>query len=139
MDEFFNNTGFISGGILNLTPRQTLALCLKGAVIVDVREPELNRFKMMDVPEVIFCPLSMLDTTWKDLPWERPLIFADSAGLHSREAVELLVTKGCGATIANMAGGLVEWERDEMPLIIDNSERLSGSCMCQLRPRNKKQ
>jgi rhodanese-related sulfurtransferase len=138
MKNIFSETGFESGGIVNLTPRQTLALCLKGAVLVDVREPGLNRFKMMEVPEVIYCPLSMLESACEALPWERPLIFADCAGLRSREAVELLAGKGFGDRIANMAGGLVEWERDELPLVIDKSERLSGACMCQLRPREKK-
>ncbi len=40
--------------------------------------------------------------------------------------------------IANMAGGLVEWERDGLPLKSDKSERLSGSCACMLRKREKK-
>jgi hypothetical protein len=67
------------------------------------------------------------------------MIFADAAGLHSKEAVLLLMEKGFTGRIANMAGGLIEWERDELPLIIDKTEKLSGSCMCQLRPRNKKE
>jgi rhodanese-related sulfurtransferase len=138
MEDVFGDTGFECGGIRNLTPRQALEQCLKGAVLVDVRDPELNRFKMMDVPEVIYCPLSMLEERYRDLPWERPMIFADSAGLHSREAVEMLMKKEAGKGIANLAGGLIEWERDGLPLIIDKSERLSGSCMCQLRPREKK-
>jgi len=39
--------------------------------------------------------------------------------------------------IANMAGGIVDWEHDGLPLITDISQRLSGSCMCQLKPREK--
>jgi hypothetical protein len=65
------------------------------------------------------------------------MIIVDSSGIHSKDAVKFLKEKGLGSLIANLAGGLVEWERDEMPLIIDKSEQLSGSCMCQLRPRNK--
>jgi len=40
--------------------------------------------------------------------------------------------------IANMAGGMVEWERDGLPLKIDKTERLSGSCACMLRKRENK-
>jgi len=138
MDELFQNTGFLSGDVFNLTPHQAFVLCQKGAVIIDVREESLSRFKMFDVPEVIYCPFSMLEETYLHLPEEKPMIFADAAGLHSKEAVQLLMGKGLAGRIANLAGGLVEWERDEMPLIIDKSEKLSGSCMCQLRPRNKK-
>ncbi len=138
MEGFFSDIGFKSGGILNVTPKQALELCRKGALLVDVREPELNRFKMFDVPEVFYCPYSMMEETFQNLPAGKPIIFADAAGLHSREATELAIKKGIEDRVANLAGGLIEWERDEMPLIIDKSEKLSGSCMCQLRPRDKK-
>ena len=65
------------------------------------------------------------------------LIFADSGGLRSKEAVVLLKDKGY-KKIANMAGGIVEWERDGLPLKTNVEERLSGSCMCQLKPREGK-
>jgi 3-mercaptopyruvate sulfurtransferase SseA len=37
--------------------------------------------------------------------------------------------------VANMAGGIIDWERDGLPLTTDISSRLSGSCMCQLKAR----
>ena len=138
MDGLFENTGFFSGGVYNLTPKQAYVVCQQGAVIIDVREEELSRFKMFGVPEAIYCPLSMIEETFEHLPKDKSMIFADAAGLHSKEAVIRLMEKGLVGRIANLAGGLVEWERDELPLFIDNSEKLSGSCMCQLRPRNKK-
>lgn len=137
MNPLFSNTGFFSGDLFNVTPNQALALCQQGAVIIDVREAALSRFKMFGVPEVFYCPFSMLEETWEKLPKSKPLIFADAAGLHSKEAVVLLMKKGFSGEIANLAGGLIEWERDNLPLIIDRTEKLSGSCMCQLRPRDK--
>ena len=130
MEGFFSGTGFKSGGIHHVTPRQALELCKKGALLVDVREADLSRFKMFDVPEIIYCPYSIMEETFHELPAGRPMIFADAAGLHSREATELAIRKGMDDSVANLAGGLVEWERDGMPLIIDKSEKLSGSCMC---------
>jgi rhodanese-related sulfurtransferase len=138
LGDLFDNTGFESGGMLNLTPRQALNLCQHGAVLIDVREAYMNRFKMFDVPETIYCPLSILEETFRELPLGKPMIFADAAGIRSKEAVKFLMEKATGVSIANLAGGLVEWERDGMPLITDMSEQLSGSCVCQLRPRNKK-
>lgn len=138
MEGFFSGTGFRSGGMLNVTPRQALELCRKGALLVDVREAELNRFKMFDVPEILYCPFSIMEQTFENLPADKPIIFADAAGLHSREATMLAIRKGIEYRVANLAGGLIEWERDELPLVIDKSEKLSGSCMCQLRPRDKK-
>ncbi len=137
MDNFFQGTGFESGGIWNVTPRQALELCRKGALLVDVREATLSRFKMFDVPDVVYCPCSILEASFDDLPAGKPVIFADAAGLHSREAMMLALRKGMGGRAANLAGGLIEWERDGMPLITDKNERLSGSCMCQLRPRER--
>ena len=110
MEDFFSNTGFTSGDILNLTPRQALDLCRKGALLVDVREEFMSRFKMFDVPEIIYCPYSIFKDTYQNLPDNKAIIFADAAGLHSREAVVFLSEKGLGGRIANMAGGLVEWE-----------------------------
>jgi rhodanese-related sulfurtransferase len=138
MDELFLGKGFDNAGIRNLTPRETLDICRKGAILIDVREEYLNRFKMIDVQEVLYCPFSILEETYQNLPTDKTMIFADAAGLHSKEAVKFLMDKGFGDHIANMAGGLVEWEKDGLPLIIDTNEKLSGSCMCQLRPRNIK-
>jgi len=33
-----------------------------------------------------------------------------------------------------MVGGIVDWERDGLPINTDITARLSGSCMCQLKP-----
>lgn len=137
MDEFFKGYGLFSSDILNVSPKETFELCKKGAILIDVREDYMNRFKMFDVDNLIFCPLSILKEKCMELPKDKPMIFADAAGLRSKDAVLLLKKLGI-KNIANMAGGLVEWERDGLPLVIDKSERLTGSCMCMLRPRDKK-
>ncbi len=133
----FSGSGFISGGFLNLTPRDAYYEAKTGkALLVDVREVALTGYKRFDVPRVIYLPLSELEKRLDILPLDFPLIIADSTGLRSHEAMEILKSKGF-MHIANLAGGIVEWERDGLPLIIDNKERLDGSCMCQLRPRNR--
>ncbi len=123
--------------IRNVSPREATKLCAHGATILDVREEYVNQFKRFDVPVIIQIPLSRLSSEYPQLPGDKLLIVADSSGLRSTEAALLLKQKGF-AHVANLAGGLVEWERDGMPLVIDKSERLSGSCVCQLRPRGKK-
>lgn len=137
MDDFFDGYGIVSNDILHVSPKETVELCLKGALLIDVREDYMNRFKMFDVNELVFCPLSILKEKYNELPKDKPMIFADAAGIRSKEAVILLKELGL-KNIANMAGGIVEWERDGCPLVIDKSERLTGSCMCMLRPRDKK-
>jgi rhodanese-related sulfurtransferase len=137
MNNIFENYGFISCGILNVSPHEAFELCSKGALIVDVREEYLNNFKNFDVPEILFIPISKLVQELSELPQEKYLIFADTVGLRSKEAVILLKEKGF-IKIANMAGGIVDWDRDGLPLKTNIEERLSGSCMCQLKPRERK-
>jgi rhodanese-related sulfurtransferase len=133
VDKWFNN-GFFSHGVYNLTPRESFELCKKGAIIVDVREDYLNVFKMFRVERVLYLPYSHLEELYKELPADKPLIFADAVGLRSREGVEFMISHGY-ENVANMAGGIVDWERDGLPLTTDINYRLSGSCMCQLKPR----
>jgi rhodanese-related sulfurtransferase len=130
--------GFISSGFLNLSGSEALKEATdNGAVIVDVREERLTGYKTFDVPRVIYMPNSRLADEYKNLPVNVLLIIADSVGLRSHEAMEFLIGMGF-ANIANLAGGIVEWEHDGLPLKKDITEQLDGSCTCQLRPRHKK-
>ena len=137
MSSFFDNYGFVSCGIFNVTPHEAFELCSKGAVIVDVREVYLNNFKNFSVPEILFLPKSRLEKEFLELPQDKYLIFADTVGLRSKEVVTFLKEKGF-EKIANMAGGIVDWERDGLPVKTDTASRLSGSCMCQLKPNPAK-
>jgi rhodanese-related sulfurtransferase len=137
MSNLFDKYGIFSDGMLHVSPKETLELCLKGSILIDVREDYMNAFKRFNVPDIIYIPQSEIEQKLVELPNDKPLIIADSAGLRSKEAAQLLLKKGF-SNIANLAGGLIEWERDGLQLIIDTDERLTGSCMCQLKPREKK-
>jgi rhodanese-related sulfurtransferase len=128
------NLGFSSHGVRNLTPKETFKLCSGGAIIIDVRESYLNSFKMFDVGNVIYLPYSELASSFYDLPHDKLLIFADAVGLRSRDGVLFMNEHGY-KNAYNMAGGIVDWERDGLPLTTDINSRLSGSCMCQLKAR----
>lgn len=130
----WTNIGFASHGVRNLTPKETFKLCGEGAMIVDVRESYLNNFKMFNVGNVICLPYSELAGSYSDLPGDKLLIFADAVGLRSRESV-LFMNENGYENAYNMAGGIVDWERDGLPLTTDINNRLSGSCMCQLKAR----
>lgn len=139
MGDIFHNNGFMSAGFRNLSPREAYAEATSGeAVIVDVREERLIGYKNFDVPRLIHMPRSRIEQENVKLSHDLPLIIADSVGLRSHEVMELLISKGF-KNIANLAGGIVEWEQDGMPLKIDITEQLSGSCVCQLRPRRMRQ
>jgi len=138
MSAIFHSKGFISSGFLNLTPLEAYSEATEGdAIIVDVREERLTGYKCFNVPRVIYLPKSRILEEYTDLPADIPLIIADSVGLRSQEVMEILIEKRF-SNIANLAGGIVEWEHDGLPLKVDISEQLDGSCVCQLRPRNKR-
>jgi len=137
MGGIFHNKGFMSAGFLNLGAHDAFFEATEGeAIIVDVREERLTGYKNFDVPRLIHMPKSRIEQDYVSLPREIPLIIADSVGLRSHEVIEFLLTMGF-ENIANLAGGIVEWEQDGLPLKIDLTEQLSGSCVCQLRPRKK--
>lgn len=134
MDKSLLNTGFFAHGVINLTPRESYEFCKEGAIIVDVRESYLNHFKKFLVDKILYLPFSELENCYKDLPSDLLLIFADTVGLKSRESVLFMKEHGY-ENIANLAGGIVDWERDGLPMTTDIKSRLSGSCICQLRAR----
>lgn len=134
MTDLFRGYGIISDGIRNVSPMEAFELIKKGVLIIDVREEYLSSFKVFDVPEMIIMPASKVPEEYHLLPSERHMIIADAVGLRSKEVVLFLNTRGF-EKIANMAGGIVDWERDGLPITTDITNRLSGSCMCQLKPR----
>ena len=136
MNTMNHREGIVRNKIWHLSPGEALEHCKKQAILVDVREGYMNHFKMFDVPRIIYMPFTEFEEKYTELPFEKLLIFADAAGLNSKKAATLMLDKGY-RNIANVAGGLVEWERAGLPLRIDKSNRLTGSCMCQLKPREK--
>jgi rhodanese-related sulfurtransferase len=138
MENYFEGKALYSNGIYNLSVLQAHKYCLEGAVIVDVREAYLNRFKIFDVPGLIFCPRAQLHELIGLLPLDKPLIIADASGIHSPEAVKILNENGFAGKCANLSGGLVEWEHSGLPVVINYEERLSGQCACQMKPREKR-
>lgn len=137
MNNFFKGYGTLSSGILHITPKEAFELISKGAIIIDLRDPDYLDYKVFDTDKLINIPLPKLKDNIDNLLKKGPIILADSSGLHSKKAVKLLKDKGF-ENVANMAGGFVEWERDGLPVGVDINERLTGSCTCQLKPRERK-
>ena len=137
MSEILPKGVFTAHGFSNLVPKDAYKLLKEGAILLDVRDPSYIAFKQFDLQEILYCPHTELNDFLQHLPKNRILIVADSVGLFSKEAMNVLKEAGF-ENIINLAGGIVEWEKDGLPVICDKNERLSGSCVCQLRPRERK-
>lgn len=107
------------------------------AVLLDVRSEYLRDFKRFDVPLYLQITLEELPEKVLSLPHEVFYICADSAGVHSKDAAQILIDAGFKKA-GNLAGGIVDWERANLKVILDPYEELSGACACQLRQRNKR-
>ena len=121
----------------SISARETLKNCNDRAYLVDIRDEYLTLYKKFDIHNIIYLPFNELKNNIKALPKDKMLILADSAGIKSKEAVKILNNNGIKNT-ANLAGGMIDWERLGFPVKIDKKEMLTGSCMCQLKKRNRK-
>ena len=138
MSDFFANQGLFINGMVHLSPREALAAIERGALLVDIREDYALVMKTFDVPGVIYISDSRLKESFDELPRDRPLILADSVGLRSREAVALLQQQGY-VDVANLNGGILDWEGAGLPTKVDPQELWAGQCACRLRPRKDRQ
>jgi hypothetical protein len=70
---------------------------------------------------------------FKELPDDRPW-FLGSVGMNCRKGCFMIPTI---MTMSQTWRSIVDW-KGRMPLKTDTSNRLSGSCMCQLKQRERK-
>lgn len=136
INDFFSESGFIINNIQHLSAREAFELISKGAVLIDIREDYLTNMKTFKVDNYFICPLSSFDENITTLPKDKSFIVADSTGLKSKTIVEKLLQNGF-SSVANLAGGIMDWERDGFPVSTNPHEQLSGQCPCMLKPMNK--
>lgn len=121
-------------GILNLNAPEA-ALCLsRGAVLVDLREAYETNSRIFEVPETIHLPWTLFEKNYTKLPKDRPLVLADASGIYGREAARILRNAGY-TNIANLVGGMIDWDREGFPVRRDPLFELSGQCACKLKTR----
>ena len=132
----FLNNGNNINGIIHLSPKEVYEECMYGAILLDLRRENEINYKAFDVDEVITARPDFIKENFDNLPKDKPIIVADNAGLRSKEIVEFLQSKDF-TNLANLVGGMFEWDRDKLPISTNNSERLSGSCLCVMRKKGK--
>ena len=128
--------GFVINGLRHVSGKECLDILKEEGYMLDVR-PDFELTKLMNIEHILYYPYDEIRDHYQDLPRDTWLILADAVGLRSKEIAIFLKERGF-TKILHLAGGVVEWERDGLPVTLDKSRRLSGSCMCQLRRREKK-
>jgi rhodanese-related sulfurtransferase len=130
----FLGLGSRIGDVLHLSPREALA-CMHdgGTVLLDVRDGLERNGRSFAVEHVIEIPWRRIEELLDTVPRGTAIIVADCVGIHSKEVLQLLQRSGL-SPLANLVGGMVDWEGDGLPTNIDKDEELAGGCACRLRP-----
>jgi rhodanese-related sulfurtransferase len=133
MKEHFDNLGFEIDGILHLTGRQAFTCLQNGVILVDIREDFEIAIKDFGIKGKLWCPFSDFDKLFRTLPLDHSMIIADCVSTHSKEATRKLLENGY-SRVANLAGGIADWERDGLPMNND-IESMNGQCPCMIRSK----
>jgi rhodanese-related sulfurtransferase len=136
MNNSFSGHGLLIDGFVYLSPTEALPFLEDEAILVDLREGEERNGRSFAVGNVILMPFRSLESEFPSLPKDRPLILADCVGLKSKKGIYLLRDRGYDS-LASLIGGMVDWERDGMPTVIDRDEELAGGCACKLKPAGR--
>ena len=128
--------GFVINGLRHVSGRESMEILKEEGYMLDLR-PDIELVKLMNIEHILYYPYDEIKEHYHELPRDTWLILADAVGLRSKEIALFLKEKGF-SNILHLAGGVVEWERDGLPVTLDKSRRLSGSCMCQLKRREIK-
>jgi rhodanese-related sulfurtransferase len=130
------NYGFFINGLRHVSGKESIEILEEEGYMLDLR-PDFELVKLLNIEHILYYPYDEIKEHYQELPRDTWLILADAVGLRSKEIAFFLKEKGFN-NILHLAGGVVEWERDGLPVTLDKSRRLSGSCMCQLRRREIK-
>lgn len=102
------------GGVWEIEP---LALVerLADVQVIDVREPSEFNDALGHVPGACLIPLSMLHARLAEIDPGRPVVTVCRSGARSAQASLILQKKGL-AQVANLAGGMLRWRSERMPV-----------------------
>jgi rhodanese-related sulfurtransferase len=122
-------------GLQHLSGAEFMNLPVDKVLLLDVR-PDYELSRLFDIPNILYCPYKEIESHMDEIPTDRLIVVADAAGLRSRETALKLMALGFN-NIANLAGGIVDWDRMGLPVTRDRSHLLTGQCPCQLKARSK--
>jgi rhodanese-related sulfurtransferase len=107
-------------------PTTTRRMLAEGAVMIDVREPNEIAAFAFDVPDALNIPATQLESRWREVPVDRPVIFVCESGARSLKATYYMQFQGY-KNVSNMSGGIVKWSAKGFPV---KGARSTSSCDC---------
>ena len=135
MNSIFYQQSQLVGAPVPLSPQEAFAHLQNNAALLDIRPEYETDFRVFDVPNVFYLPYRSYRDKFDLIPKNIPLIIADSVGNKSTVVARYLLEKGY-LQVAYLAGGVVAWDRDGLPLTKDKNYAMVGGCACRLKPQN---
>ena len=118
-----------------LSPREAFTRLQGDVAILDIRPEYETDFRVFDVPNIFYLPYRTYRDQFHLIPKDIPLIVADSVGNKSMEVARYLSEHGY-PSVSFLAGGMVAWDRDGLPLAKDKNYAMVGGCACRLKPKS---
>jgi|SRR5579863_3006844 len=104
---------------VDVSPIEAVALIDRGAVLVDVREPD--EIAQGHAQDIVAIPLSVFGDHLHDLPRDRTIVVVCRTGFRSARAARVLVDAGYAAL--NLAGGMEAWRDCGLGVVRDNGSQ----------------
>ncbi|MEI7595644.1 MAG: rhodanese-like domain-containing protein [Bacteroidota bacterium] len=123
-------------GMKHISPKDAYSIRLEDLFFLDIRKSEYVAYKKIDSPNILYFEYPEIINQIHELPKDKAIIVVDSSGVKSKFVVEEAIKQGYSNFI-NLIGGILEWDKDGIPLIIDLDEELHGQCACRLTAKRK--
>lgn len=102
--------------INEICPTTTFNKLNEGIQLVDVREKDEVEKLSFDVPQIIYIPMSELESRFNEIPKDKNIVLVCLVGQRSLLAAGFLIKNGYDHTkVTNMKLGLVRWVERGFP------------------------
>jgi rhodanese-related sulfurtransferase len=113
-------------GVQHVAPREAFRMINnQEAMLLDIREEDETALQRVDMPDVLYHPLSRILDRLKFIPRDTTLITACPAGIRSTRVANLLAVQGF-PNVLNLDGGLHQWQQENLPFTDTSSS--AGCC-----------
>jgi rhodanese-related sulfurtransferase len=104
-----------SDGVLEIPPQEARDLAASGALLLDVREDE--EWDAGHAAGAVHLAMGQVMDRLGEIPTDRTVICVCRVGGRSGAVATTLA--GLGFDVRNLAGGMLAWEADSLPVLTD--------------------
>lgn len=105
--------------VSSVKPKEAYNLIIRGSILIDVRD--LSEWDAGHAPTAIHIPLAMLEQNIARIPKDNKVLVCCRSGNRSSQATKVL--NNLGFQVANVVGGMSQWDSDGLPVVNNNGTR----------------